>query len=89
MGMSMHVQGMEDMDEKGKAMKFIWDKCNELDIEPPDEVQEYFDYEYPEEGKTSVEIPHKAISTKSRQGYEIELSNLPKEVTHIQFYCMW
>lgn len=86
MGMSAHVIGFKPPDEKFKKMKAIWDQCNELDIEIPDEVYDYFNGEEPDEAGVEVNIKTTDWSDENRQGYEINVDDIPNGVKTIRFY---
>jgi hypothetical protein len=92
MGMSSHVMGFRPTDEKWKEMKKIFDACTEAGISVPEEVEEFFDWEGPKEHGIKVELDNytKPYSPhEMAEGVIIELSNLPKSITHICFYNSW
>lgn len=89
MSMSTHVIGFVPPDEEWKKMKAIWDACNKAKIDPPDEVQDFFDGEVPSEKGQEVEIPHREWGDENRQGIEVEINKLPKNVKLIRFYNSW
>ncbi len=47
MGISMNLVGFRPGDDLWKKMISIWDSCRELGIEPPEQVLEFFQGEYP------------------------------------------
>lgn len=89
MSMSTHVIGFVPPDEKWKQMKVIWDACSKADIALPGEVEEFFDGEEPSEKGQEVEIPYSKWSDENRQGIEVEINKLPKNVKLIRFYNSW
>lgn len=90
MGMSMQVEGLVPVDDKWRAMKALWDSCLKLKIAPPKEVVDYFDGEYPEEEEAIVvRIDYKTYSADMREGFEVTIGDLPKDVKKIRFYCSW
>lgn len=89
MSMSTHVIGFKPPDAKWKKMKEVWDACEKAGIDPPKEVSEFFNYENPDENGVEVELDAAEWGDDGRQGYEIEVSKLPKGVTIIRFYNSW
>jgi hypothetical protein len=88
MGMSTHVIGFRPPDEKWRKMKAVWDACADAGTSPPKEVSEFFQWTTPD--PRGVEVDLRACSTKfnddSRDGIEIDVNKLPKDVTIIRFY---
>ncbi len=90
MSMSTHVVGFRPADAKWKEMKTIWEMCERAKIKIPDEVQKFFNGEAPgDKPGQEVEINVKGWSDDSRQGYELDLTKLPKDVRFIRFYNSW
>ena len=89
MGMSTWVKGIKPPDEKWEKMKAIWDACEKADIEIPEEVEEFFDGEPPDDKGVVVEIPKHEYTDDSRQGFEIYLNELPKDIQIIRFVNAW
>ena len=87
--MSTWVKGIKPPDEKWEKMKAIWDACEKADIEIPEEVEEFFDGEPPDDKGVVVEIPKHEYTDDSRQGFEIYLSELPKDIQIIRFVNAW
>lgn len=95
MSMSTHAVGFKAPDGRWKAMKAVWDACKEARIDPPDDVDDYFNGEDPEEQGVVVEIEEtdccKEWSDGERcaSGFQIDLKKLPKDLTHIRVYNSW
>jgi len=92
MGMSSHVIGFRDPDEKWKQMKDIYDSCKQANVEPPDEVNKFFNWEPPEKEGIKVNIDEICESYSPydvTEGFKIEISKLPKNITHICFWNSW
>ena len=90
MGMSTHVVGIKPPDAIWKQMKLIWDTCEAAGIdEIPKKVGEFFNWEEPDEKGVILEIPHEEWSDESREGIEIEVKKIPKDVKIIRFYNAW
>lgn len=91
--MSTHVVGFKPPDDKWKKMKAAWDACEEAEIEVPEEVEEFFGGEPPDEAGVTVEIDGheccKEYSEEGSSGYEIDISKLPKDVRIIRVYNSW
>jgi len=89
MGMSTHVVAFREADLKFKEMKKIWEMCDSNDIVIPDEVDAYFDGEWPK-NMEGVEINiNEAVSEYNfncQQGFQVDLSKLPKGVRTIRVY---
>jgi hypothetical protein len=91
MGMSTHVVGFKDADQKYITMKRIWVDCEFAKIPIPDEVSEFFNHTRPSgEPGERVEIESSPAVTpwedESREGFEIEIAKLPKGVKWLRFY---
>jgi hypothetical protein len=100
MSMSLFVVGLQAKDEQFRKMKKILDLCNETEIEPPDEVTQYFsDLDWDEEREHGSDDDHlftveidSAVSEWNGEevsGLQVELAKLPKNVTHLRFYPRW
>lgn len=89
MSMSSHFTGFSPPDDKWRQMKAVWDACANAHIPPPKEVSEYFDYRTPDETGVEVRIPDSIVREFSpydgADGWEIELSKLPKNVKFLRF----
>lgn len=91
MSMSTHVVGFRPPDEKWRKMKAAYDACQLAGISIPDEVDEYFNGETPDEAGVEVEIDSilEEWGDDSRQGYQIDITKLPKDVKILRFYNSW
>ncbi len=91
--MSSHVVGIQSPDSaKYKKMKAAWDACVAAKINVPDELYHFFGEDGPpddcEEGIV-VELPEDAVTkyvANMRDGFDIDLSFLPKDIKKIRFY---
>ena len=90
MSMETYVLGFKPADDKFKKMKEVYLKCGELGIDPPREVEDYFDGSGVVDGGVRVEIEeHECCSEYSdgcRNGFEIDVTKLPKDVKIVRFY---
>jgi hypothetical protein len=87
MSMSTHIYGFRPPDEKWKKMRVIWDACVEADIPVPKQVCNFFGDDIPNSAGVQVDIK-KAVSPIRQDmtdGFEVDLTKLPKDVTKLRF----
>lgn len=89
MSMSTYVRGFRKPDDK-KFEKYakVWQYCVEAGVGIPEEVFDYFNCEEPDARGIEVNIDE-AISPYTadmEEGYEVDLSKLPKDLKIIRFY---
>ena len=89
MSMSTHVIGFKPPDEKWQKMKAAWDACKAAEIEPPDEVQRFFEYTEPDPNGVEVKLPLADWSRDGAKGVEVYLDQVSKDVKVIRFYNSW
>ena len=94
MSMSTYVRGFRPPDEKWKKMKKIWDSCQEAGIDVPSEVDDFFDENEPDEAGVEIQLGKKQGCEEwsdgdGREGIEIDISKLPKDVTVVRFVNSW
>lgn len=93
MSMSTHVVGFRPPDDTWRKHKAVWDACVKAGVHVPKETNEFFGYDKPDDAGVTVELEkHECCAEFSefgRNGIEIDLSNLPKQVTKIRFYNSW
>ena len=84
--MSTHtyVEGYQAADELWHKMKAIWDDCDDLGIQPPDAVIDYFNDTYPGDapGRVIFESSDQCVkefNDDGISGYEIDLSKAPMD----------
>ena len=89
MGMHSYVLGFREPDERWRQMKSVWDACKAADIDVPQEVEMFFGGEAPD--PSGIEIgfhKHPCCSeykSEMRDGFEIDISKLPDNITKIRF----
>ena len=93
MSMSMSVVGFLPPDEQWLKMKAAYDACKAIGVEPPEEVEDFFNGEDPGDapGK-EVQLEGngaKEWRSDGSEGFEVELARLPKSVKFVRFYCSW
>jgi len=90
MGMSTHVVGFIEPDEKWYQMKAAWDACKMVGVEPPREVRAFFGDEAPDDAGRVVEIKNAVVEwsddNRNQWGYEVILNKLPANVTRVRFF---
>jgi hypothetical protein len=99
MGMSTFVVGIKPPDDHWRRMKAAWDACQAAGIEPPDTVYEFFNGEPPDEKGVVVGLDeftgdrrHESVtewSSDTGEGYEVDVTKLPKDVTVVRFWNSW
>lgn len=94
MGMSMHVVGFHERDDRWDKMLAIWDSCRDADIDVPREVSDFFDGEYPGDAPgRSIDLEDYKCCSEYREdaseGFEIDLDLIPEGVTVLRFYCSY
>lgn len=93
MGMSTYVVGIVPADTKFLKMKAIWELCEENDVEIPAEVVNFFNDERPDDKGVRIDLEDTdAVSEyqeDSREGFEVVIDKLPKDVKIIRFYNSW
>jgi hypothetical protein len=89
MGMSTHACGYRNADEKWNQMKAVWNACEKAGVSIPDDVYNFFDGESPDD-KVGMEVELgescKEWCDDYREGYEIDLTKIPKDVSFIRVY---
>lgn len=92
--MSSHVVGFRPPDKKWEEMKLVWEACERTGVEIPKKVLEFFDHEDPA-GKPGMSMnlmdtdAVKEYHEEAVQGFEVDLTKLPKDLEIIRFYNSW
>lgn len=98
MGMSTHIEGfIPDTDKEYLKHKEILEVCAKNEVTLPKETAEYFGEEYPQryllDEKLAVilneGIHYTKYSADGSDGFEVDLTKLPKGVTKLRFYNSW
>jgi hypothetical protein len=92
--MHSYIVGIAEPDEKFQKMKAVYASCVEASIPVPDEVEEFFNYELPNDSGHKIHLSNitKIVVDEkcdSCDVYEIELKDLPKNVTKLRFVNSW
>ena len=98
MSMSTHIIGFRPPDEKWRKMKAVWDACVAADMSIPNTVHEFFGGESPDPNGVEVDLFSSALyhhgkpsavkkwNADMQEGFEVDVTKLPKDVTIIRFY---
>ncbi len=96
MSMSTSVVGIRPADARFMAMFQIYENCEKAKVSIPKEVEEFFNGERPDEAGVVIDLTDKKYkgavkewSDDGSQGYEVDLSKLPKDITRLRFYNSW
>ena len=86
--------GIRPPDEKWKRMKSVWDACEAAGVDPPHEINEFFNNVPPDGSGVVVDIERKSSAVTKwirddASGFEVDLTKLPKDVTVLRFYNSW
>jgi hypothetical protein len=91
--MSTNVEGFKPPDETWKKMYAAYLACKQAGIDPPKEVDKYFNYDTPDENGvviTEKELKELGAIREYRaemcDGYEIVIAKLPKDVSIVRVY---
>ena len=89
MSMSTHVVGIVQPDETWTRMKAVYDACEKAEVDPPDEVINFFNGEEPDSRGVVIALQTTEWKNEMSLGVELDLSTLPKSVRVIRFYNSW
>ena len=97
MSHSLHVVGFKPPDEKWKKMKQVYDACVKAGVELPISVDKYFGPKVPDSSGVEVELAgfvtnHESVrdyKEDMENGFEVDLSKLPKDVTILRFFVSY
>jgi hypothetical protein len=90
MSQSTHVIGFRPPDDKWKAMKTVYDACDQANVRIPEEVAKFFNGSRPDPSGVEVRIDNTPAVKEYRadmvDGYEIDITKLPPGLTIIRVY---
>jgi len=93
MSMSTSVVGFRPPDEKWRKMKAVYDACNIAGVAPPEEVNDFFEWDTPDDDGVTVTLHNHAAVTEYHEeesnGLQVDLTKLPNGVTIIRFVNSW
>ena len=95
MSMSTCVEAIRPPNEKWKKMKVAYDACKAAGAGIPDDVDDFFNGEPPDDrgvvvchvSKYDKELPDwvTKVDKEMQEGFEIDISKLPRDVTVLRF----
>lgn len=99
MSMSTHLTGIKPPDDVWLRMKAVYDACEVANVTPPSQVLAFFDGEPPDERGVTRYLAGMASGSKSeavriykedgREGFEVELDKLPRDIKVLRFVNSW
>ena len=92
MSMSTHVVGIRPLNERWNQMKAIWDACTTARVPFPKEVTDFFGDTVPDPAGVVVKLPSGCLipyHQTASEGFEVDLTSLPKDVTRLRFTNSW
>lgn len=87
MSMVSYIQGLKPKTEEYEKKLQIYKLCKEINIDPPREIEEFFNGEVCEVG-IIAELPAGTLveyEDDCREYFEVDLTKIPKDVTKIRF----
>lgn len=90
---SMNIKGIREPDEEYQQMKAVYEACTKAGVPVPDRVQDFFDWQPPNPNGILTDLDLSEAVTEYRddyrEGFDVEISKLPKNITHIRFYLSY
>lgn len=91
MGTELLISFFKDKSPKWYQFKEVWDTCGKAEIEPPEEVIEFFGADYPDDENTPGELAlvgnaPTRFEGENEYGYIIDLKSLPNEIRFVKVY---
>ena len=95
--MSTHIDAILNSEPTSKwaKMRAAWDSCMAAGVVVPAEVQKFFGHENPDSKGLVMRLDkHPSVSewadpnNDTAQGFEVDVSKLPKDVKYIRFYTV-
>jgi len=87
MSISVYVVGYMPADEEWQKYKAVWDACKEAVIDPPNEVWDYFDGEYPYDALGKITPLEDCVNDYDNgRGFDLDVSKIPKKIQFVRFY---
>lgn len=87
------VDGFKPPDAKFKKMYAIWKACHDAGVDPPKEVDKFFEGETPDELGVKVDLTTctgvKEWHAEMCEGWEIDLTKLDKDIKIIRCYTSY
>jgi hypothetical protein len=93
MSETYRLEGIIPADQKYEAMLDIWNSCTEQNIEPPEEVCDFFGGEPPCEDGVLVDLREKACcseyNAEMSKGFDVVVAQIPSDIKTLRFYVSY
>ena len=97
MSMSTYVHGFIPPDDKFQKMLEVYAACKEAGVDVPDKVYNFFNGEPPDPAGVKITLSDTKkfkdavyeYHDEMQQGYEVDLTKLPKDIKVIRFVNSW
>lgn len=93
MSMSKNVVGFKPPDATWQRMKAVWDACRVANVPVPTEVEDFFNGDAPDPAGVVVDIEGESYVTEwngvAANGFEVDLKQVPGDITILRFYNSW
>ncbi len=97
MSMSTFLTGFRKPDEKFQKMKTAWEACKAAGIEPPEEIDKFFDGDSPESHGLPITLAAndkvyahdgsvRLYREDCKDGFVVDLDNLPQDIRVLKFH---
>jgi hypothetical protein len=88
MSMSTHVIGFITPSETYKLKVAAWRACAAAGVDIPTELNEFFNYETPQDAGMQVKIDLAVYpySANCKSGFDVDINKLPPGVSVVRFY---
>ena len=87
--MGIHVKGFKPPDERWEEMKQVYDSCKKAEIEVPEEVNDFFNGEEPDEAGVEVNIKTSEYTEEMVEGFDVNIKDIPDDVQILRFYYVY
>lgn len=90
--MSTYVVGYRPADETWDKHLAVWEACDAAGVDIPQETLDFFDDESPLDKpgmEVSIKNACKEYQNEYQQGYEVDITKLPKDVKILRFVNSW
>lgn len=91
MSMSTYVVGFVPPDDKWEAMRAAYDACADAGVPIPEEISKFFNWCEPDDNGAEIDIKKatRKWEDDSRQGIDVDVSQLPQHIKVIRFCNSW
>lgn len=89
--MDLNVVAFRPADELWKKHKAVWDACRTAGVPVPRSTEQFFNDTEPDEAGVRIDIPVREWRDRDGDcsGYELNVADIPKNVSVIRFYGAW